>query len=71
MHLQLLNLETRGTVTVSVILPLLQGAFTHEITWAATDHKGAVVGETSLCLGSFAGVLVLGCCWVCALVGFY
>lgn len=46
-------------------LPLVQGAFAHEVTWAATDHKGAV-GETSLGLGLFAGVLVLGCCWTCA-----
>lgn len=63
--------DTTGTVTVSVTLPLLQGAFTRETTWAATDHKGAVVGGTSLRLGLFAGVLLLGCCWVCALVGFY
>lgn len=46
-------------------LPLLQGAFTHEITWAAPDHKGAVGGETSLGLGLFAGVLVLELCLIC------
>lgn len=68
MQLSLLDLDTIGTVTASVTLPLLQGAFTHEIPLGSHKPQRSrggtnIPGFGFVCWGFGVGLL-LGLCSV-------